>query len=402
MAVQLHPTVRFPSSAGQPLPPGILQKMEDLFNTSFADVRVHIGAQPELLGAFAFTHGSHIYFAPGQYDTASCRGQQLIAHELTHVIQQRTNRVQNPFGSGIAVISHKGLEAEADCMGARAAIRFKPSTEEPRLSASAHHPCPISPRSQFPRLTNNNAPVIQRLVIAMGKDQKNAVEAFAKTQNEQFAWWESIQDLQTNKDQRLTLWGHSGQDTFGDNNFSPSALAQWLLRRNLDLSSHTTLEIIGCEPNKTDTIGLRTYAQDLQIILNTRLSNKKSQKMITVLTEPMPKPEQSSTHFRLEAIGQFVYIYGNPSEVEAASGQLNSLGRIHNYKRTQEGELKVYNKLKEYLDSRKKAGKEIFYNADSFSKIRYYLVPPPSTTQYYKDGKEGSKSELLIPNIYYK
>jgi Domain of unknown function (DUF4157) len=106
----------------RPLPEPLQKKMETLFGMSFDDVRVHVGPEAPSIGALAFTKGSDIYFAPGQYDPASARGQQLIGHELAHVVQQRQGRVQNPLGAGVAVVQDPALEAEADAMGRRAAM----------------------------------------------------------------------------------------------------------------------------------------------------------------------------------------------------------------------------------------------------------------------------------------
>lgn len=111
---------------GRPLPDGVRQKMESFFNTDFSDVRVHVGSEAPSIGALAFTLGSNLYFAPGQYNPDTPHGQQLLGHELTHVVQQRAGRVRNPFGSGIAVVQDPGLEAEADRMGMRAASHFTP------------------------------------------------------------------------------------------------------------------------------------------------------------------------------------------------------------------------------------------------------------------------------------
>ena len=108
---------------GRPLPEALQQKMESLFGANFSDVRVHVGAEAPAIGALAFTLGANIYFAPGQYDPASPRGQQLLGHELAHVVQQRQGRVRNPFGTGIAVVQDPGLEAEADRLGQRAAAQ---------------------------------------------------------------------------------------------------------------------------------------------------------------------------------------------------------------------------------------------------------------------------------------
>ncbi len=80
-----------PRGSGQPLPEPIQKKMESFFNTSFADVRVHIGPEAPSIGALAFTHGTDLYFAPGQYNPQSSQGQQLLGHELTHVVQQRAD-----------------------------------------------------------------------------------------------------------------------------------------------------------------------------------------------------------------------------------------------------------------------------------------------------------------------
>ncbi len=107
---------------GRPLPEAVQKKMESFFGANFADVRVHVGAEAPAIGALAFTLGSNIYFAPGQYDPMSLRGQQLLGHELAHVVQQRQGRVRNPFGAGIAVVQDPGLEAEADRLGQRAAM----------------------------------------------------------------------------------------------------------------------------------------------------------------------------------------------------------------------------------------------------------------------------------------
>ncbi len=63
--------------------------METTFGQSLSHVRVHEDHRAVLMGARSFAVGSDIVFAPGQYDPGSEAGQQLIAHELSHVLQQR-------------------------------------------------------------------------------------------------------------------------------------------------------------------------------------------------------------------------------------------------------------------------------------------------------------------------
>ena len=126
-AFQVPPTVNLARTGrGQPLPDAVRRKMESFFNADFSDVRVHVGPQAQSIGAVAFTMGSQIHFAPGQYNPSTSHGQRLLGHELTHVMQQRAGRVRNPFGSGVAVVQEPGLEAEAERMGIRVAMTPMP------------------------------------------------------------------------------------------------------------------------------------------------------------------------------------------------------------------------------------------------------------------------------------
>jgi len=96
--------------------------MEGVLGVPLGDVRVRVGPEASALGAVAFTMGSTIHFAPGRYDPGSRQGLQLLGHELAHVVQQRQGRVANPFGAGIAVVSDRALEAQADAIGIKAAM----------------------------------------------------------------------------------------------------------------------------------------------------------------------------------------------------------------------------------------------------------------------------------------
>ncbi len=103
---------------GQLLPTPVRQKLERALGHDFSDVRIHVGQDATRIGAIAFTWGSQIHFAPGQYQPHTHQGQKLLAHELTHVVQQRQGRVRNPLGAGVAVVQDRALEAEADRAGA--------------------------------------------------------------------------------------------------------------------------------------------------------------------------------------------------------------------------------------------------------------------------------------------
>ena len=105
------------------IPDYVIQGMESSFGTDFSSVRVHPDSSkaPEV-GALAYTQGTDIHFAPGQFKPDTSAGQQLLGHELTHVIQQAEGRVQPTTEvGGMAVNDDLSLEHEADVMGAKAA-----------------------------------------------------------------------------------------------------------------------------------------------------------------------------------------------------------------------------------------------------------------------------------------
>jgi len=88
----IEPELRRTKGGGSTLPEGTRQFMESSFDADFSKVRVHVdgtaAAMSHNIGAKAFTHGNDIYFNKGQYDPHSRKGQRLLAHELTHVVQQ--------------------------------------------------------------------------------------------------------------------------------------------------------------------------------------------------------------------------------------------------------------------------------------------------------------------------
>ena len=77
---------------GQPLPESLRAHFEPRFGHDFSDVRLHTGARAaeaaRSINAQAFTFGQHVAFGSGQYSPETSSGQRLLAHELTHVVQQ--------------------------------------------------------------------------------------------------------------------------------------------------------------------------------------------------------------------------------------------------------------------------------------------------------------------------
>ena len=83
------------ASPGQPLASSVRRTLEPSFGQDFSQVRVHDDSKAaqsaSALNALAYTVGSHIVFGDGQYAPGTNEGNRLLAHELTHVVQQGTD-----------------------------------------------------------------------------------------------------------------------------------------------------------------------------------------------------------------------------------------------------------------------------------------------------------------------
>lgn len=105
---------------GRGLDAGVRGAMEAAFGTDFGGVRVHTGPRADTLNralhARAFTTGSDIFFRGGEYAPSSPGGKELLAHELTHVVQQAGARVQAKLRVGAP---DDACEREADRVAER-------------------------------------------------------------------------------------------------------------------------------------------------------------------------------------------------------------------------------------------------------------------------------------------
>jgi len=114
----VHPEVQTAIGAargrGQALDRQLSTTLEDGMGERLGDVRVHTGdhaaALARAVSARAFTVGSDIFFAQGEYRPGTADGDRLVAHEVAHVVQQRGAPDAGPL-----TVSHPGdaLEVEA-------------------------------------------------------------------------------------------------------------------------------------------------------------------------------------------------------------------------------------------------------------------------------------------------
>ena len=130
-------------AGGRPLPVPIRRKMERSFGVDFANVRIHENNRARRYAADAITEGSAIHFAPGAYQPHTADGQELLGHELAHVVQQRRGQVprhENPHQPNAR------LEAEAETAGLQVAknlptaVSFRQTGSIPNGGAPAIQP----------------------------------------------------------------------------------------------------------------------------------------------------------------------------------------------------------------------------------------------------------------------
>ena len=92
-------SIRTARGGGQPMAENVRGPMESAFGADFSGVRVHTDSRSDSLNqsiqARAFTTGQDVFFRGGEYSPGSSGGQELLAHELTHVVQQNGSAVQS-------------------------------------------------------------------------------------------------------------------------------------------------------------------------------------------------------------------------------------------------------------------------------------------------------------------
>ena len=97
-STDLESSIQSARGGGQALDTGLQTKMGQAMGADFSSVKVHTDSQSDQLNksiqAKAFTTGQDVFFRQGAYEPSSRGGQELIAHELTHVVQQNGGAVQ--------------------------------------------------------------------------------------------------------------------------------------------------------------------------------------------------------------------------------------------------------------------------------------------------------------------
>jgi hypothetical protein len=150
-------------SSGQPLDPATRAFFEPRLGHDFSRVRVHTDTKAaESVGAvnaLAYTIGRDMVFGAGRYAPGTAAGKELLAHELTHVVQQTAAT------SGGALVSEAAAETQARSGGRRVAAGDA-------LRAEARVPAGTLQRQKDKNPLNEKA----KAIIAKAKDDKTKVE----------------------------------------------------------------------------------------------------------------------------------------------------------------------------------------------------------------------------------
>jgi Domain of unknown function (DUF4157) len=101
--LEIESRLKKTKGGGNPMSKAIKLEMENAFGADFSTIRIHTDSNAvsmcQEMKAQAFTNGSDIYFNKGKYNPNSAAGKQLLAHELTHTIQQGAVSVTHKPGS---------------------------------------------------------------------------------------------------------------------------------------------------------------------------------------------------------------------------------------------------------------------------------------------------------------
>lgn len=139
------------SGGGQPLDSATRGDMEARMGADFSDVRIHTDAAADAsakgIGAHAYTVGNNVVFQREAYDPASPQGRTTLAHELTHVIQQRSGPVEGTEAPGGIRVSDPSDRFEREAVSNAERVMAEPAAPSAPAPAAAAAPAPSVQRA---------------------------------------------------------------------------------------------------------------------------------------------------------------------------------------------------------------------------------------------------------------
>lgn len=160
---------------GRPLEPQTRTFMESRLGHDFGDVRVHTdgaaGESAKAISAQAYTVGSDIVFQSGHYEPQTPTGQRVLAHELTHVVQQRSGPVDGtPAEGGIRISDPSDRFEQAAEQSADMVMSGGPAAAE--TSAASAPAAPLSAQ----REEDDSEPSAQTFAVQREGEEEEETE----------------------------------------------------------------------------------------------------------------------------------------------------------------------------------------------------------------------------------
>jgi hypothetical protein len=141
------PVLDVVSGGGRPLEPEVRTDMEARLGHDFGDVRVHddgaAHASAQSVGAHAYTVGSNVVFQREAYDPSSAAGRTTLAHELTHVVQQRNGPVDGASTGGGIRVSDPGDRFEREAAATAERVTAEPASGMPASPVGGSPAAPV-------------------------------------------------------------------------------------------------------------------------------------------------------------------------------------------------------------------------------------------------------------------
>jgi hypothetical protein len=161
------------ASGGTPLPADVRADMEGRFGQDFGDVRIHndhaAHESAKSVNAQAYTVGSNLVFQRDKYDPGSDAGKHMIAHELTHVVQQRNGPVDGTDAGGGVRVSDPSDRYEREAVANADRLMTTP------VSAPSHDVQRVA--DDTPSVQRQEAPAEEEEETAQTFVQRNEDEA---------------------------------------------------------------------------------------------------------------------------------------------------------------------------------------------------------------------------------
>ena len=176
------------SSGGRPLEPDVRADMETRLGHDFGNVRVHDDAaaheSARSVNAHAYTVGSNVVFQRDKYDPSSADGKVMLAHELTHVVQQRSGPVDGtPAAGGISVSDpsdrfEREASANAERVMSGPAAEAAPGPASAGIQRDVDEDAPSLQRADAPEEeTEEEEPVAQGSFVQRDEEPEEEEEA---------------------------------------------------------------------------------------------------------------------------------------------------------------------------------------------------------------------------------